>query len=218
MRYVIFDMDGVLVNSEPIYREAWIKAYKEIGINIDENYHDTKISGNHPLVSTAFVLKDFSQPVEKEVQEKLNLRKEQISYEIIAKNGIEPYSGADEFIKELHRRKAPLALASTTAMLVVRKILEIIGVKDLFSIIHTQEAVTNGKPHPEIYLKTAKILDARPIDCLVFEDSKSGVTAAKTAGMYCIGVLNGHNTSETVKEADRVITRFDELTLDEILN
>jgi len=217
MRRIIFDLDGVLVNSEPIYRKAWIRAYKEIGINIDGYYHDTKISGNHPMVSTALVLKEFGKKVEKVSQERLNSRKEQISYEIISKNGLEPANDAHKLITELNFKDVPLALASTTTMIVVRKILEVLGIKDLFRIIHTQESVANGKPHPEIYLKIAQILDARPFDCIVFEDSKSGVTAAKAAGMYCIGVLNSHNNTAMLSDTDRIISNFNEISIDEIL-
>ena len=93
MKTVIFDMDGVLVDSEPLYADAWIQVYKEIGIGIDHDYYFSKICGKHGLISTRMVLEEFCRHEENIDKKNLNFRKEQISAALV-KERISPMPGA----------------------------------------------------------------------------------------------------------------------------
>lgn len=82
----------------------------------------------------------------------------------------------------------------------------------LFSVIHSGESVKQGKPDPDIYLKTARMLSVDPTECVVIEDTNSGVLAAKKAGMKVIGLLNGRNTREQLQYADMIADGFADIT------
>jgi beta-phosphoglucomutase-like phosphatase (HAD superfamily) len=210
MKTIIFDMDGVIVDSEPFHCEAWIETYQEVGIPIDERYYYSRICGQHGMVSTAMVLNDFNIEIS---QEELIRRKEEIvSLKVMGK--ILPISGAKELTINLKNNGYKIGLASSTSYVGVMSILKNIGMEDFFSVIHAGEAVKNGKPNPDIYLKTAKILEELPQNCVVVEDSSSGVISAKKAGMKVIGILNGRNDKEQLQFADRIVDNFSEITLD----
>jgi len=207
---VIFDMDGVITDSEPFHCEAWISTYKEIGIEIDQNYYFTRICGQHGKVSTSMVLNEFNKEADKDA---LIRRKEEIVSEKVNGN-IVAFPGVVELIKRLQYYNYKLGLASSTSFMGVDAILSNVNIKDAFSTIHAGEAVELGKPHPGIYLKTAKMLHADPNNCVVFEDTCSGVLSAKRAGMKVVGILNGRNNREQLEYADVIVEGFNEISLE----
>lgn len=119
-----------------------------------------------------------------------------------------------ELVKELCRKKIKIGLASSSSYRFVRSVLGSIGLEDHFKIIHTGESVKKGKPHPDIYLKTARMLNVKPENSIVIEDSRTGIEAAKKAGMKCIGFLNGRNRREDLEYSDFVINSFQALNVD----
>jgi len=208
VKTIIFDMDGVLVDSEQFHAEAWIKTYEEIGITIDYNYYFANIIGNHGLVSSTKVLEEHGVD---DNPERLVRRKAEIVSNLV-KDNIKPIDKIPNLVKSLHEKGYKLGLASTSSILTVSAILLTINLKECFSVIHASECVKKGKPNPDVYLKTAKMLDSLPQECVVFEDSRSGVIAAKRAGMKVIGVLNGRNKASDLEYADMVVNSFDNVT------
>lgn len=212
MKTVIFDMDGVIVDSEHTHCKAWIKAYKSIGINIDEKYYYNKIQGQHGMQSTKSVLREFNKD---ENQDNLILKKEMFASKLIC-NEVHTFPGAIELINDLYDRGYKLGLASGSGMQVVNKILSQLSLEDRFMVVHGGQAVSNGKPFPEVYLKTADLLESDPEECVVIEDSKSGIISAKSSGMKCIGVLNGRNKIEDLLHADKIVNSVSEITYEMI--
>ena len=207
---LIFDMDGVIVDSEHLHCRAWIQAYQELGIPITENYYFSTISGKHGLDSTRIVFEQHQKEYNPAFAASLVLRKDQLASELM-KQLIQPVSSVVETIKHL-AKSYKLGLGSTSSMVVVNTILTKFAIDDKFSVIISGEGVKQGKPHPEIYEKIAKLLEEDPRQCLVIEDSKSGIMAAKSAGMKCIAILNSRNKKEDLVNADAVISSFAELT------
>ena len=211
MKTVIFDMDGVLVDSEPLYADAWIQVYKEIGIGIDHDYYFSKICGKHGLISTRMVLEEFCRHEENIDKKNLNFRKEQISAALV-KERISPMPGAVQLVSTLSAKGYKLGLSTTSLMVCASSIISHIGLDGKFRVMHAGDYVKHGKPHPEVYLITAKMLEAEPEECVVIEDSKSGMIAAKAAQMKVIGVLNGRNKREDLVIADVVVNGLKEIT------
>ncbi len=207
---IIFDMDGVLVDSEPFHCKAWILAYSELGIEIDEKYYYSRICGKHGSLSTALVLQDFNVQADSDalIRRKANL------VGSIVQGKVSAISGSCRLIEFLYTQNYTLGLASSSSFMGVDSILRTIDLKKYFQIIHAGEAIKNGKPHPDIYLKTAKMLDVSPEECVVIEDSSSGVLAATRAGMKVIGILNGRNSTSDLEFADKIVHGFDEITLE----
>lgn len=203
---VIFDMDGVLADTEPYHCEAWIKALEEAGIKIDEKYYFNKVCGNASLISAKMLCEEHG--ICNIAPEYIVDRKSFHAHDIISKKGIKPFPGVIELIKNLIKSGCQLGLASSTAFLVINSLLKSLNIKHYFSVIHGPEVVANGKPYPDQYLLTAKMLNKDPWDCLIIEDSKSGVISAKKAGAKCIAYLNGHNRKEDLGLADYITDSF----------
>jgi|SRR3989338_8588961 len=206
MKTVIFDLDGVLIDSEDFHCKAWINAYKHIGINIDEKYYYNKIQGIHGEHSTKKVLADFKKEVD---SDSLISQKEEYAAKLL--QSITPIFGSVDLVNLLYSRGYKLGLASSSSMNIVSMVLSKFKLDDKFMVVHGGQAVSNGKPSPEVYLKTARLLEADADDCVVIEDSKSGIISAKSAGMKCIGVLNGRNKREDLMHADLVVDSISEI-------
>lgn len=204
-RTIIFDMDGVIVDAEPYHCQAWIEACKEDGICIDEKYYFDKVCGNHSLISAKMLVEEFSK---EHLPEDLVEKKSFCAMQVISKEKLKPFPGVLELIKFFNKKNYQIGLVSSTAYPVINIILDKLKIKKYFSLIHGPECSQQGKPHPEPYLLAAKILSVEPWDCVVIEDSKSGVVSAKRAGAKCIAYLNGHNRRQDLGLADHITNSF----------
>lgn len=213
MKTVIFDMDGVIVESEDFHCDAWIYAYKNIGIDISRDYYFSKICGTHGLVSTRLVLEEFNHPSKADVQfrELLVMKKDRLASDMM-RGIIPPRKGVVELITGLSTGGYKIGLGSTTSMIAVSAVLSTLNIDDKFNVIIGGEGVKVGKPHPEVYLNIARLLEEDPYHCVVIEDSKTGITAAKSAGMKCIAILNSRNKADELQHADLVVGSFSEIT------
>ncbi len=218
MRTVIFDMDGVIVESEDFHCDAWVQAYKTIGIEIDHNFYFSRICGKHGLQSTRETLEHFGRPEKDDQQfrEMLILKKDHLAADMM-RGKIPPRPGVLALIRKIAQSPRKIGLGSTTSMIGVNAVLHTLNIEDQFNVMIGGEGVKSGKPHPEVYLKIAQLLEEEPHNCIVIEDSKSGINAAKSAGMKCIAVLNERNKAEDLQHADMVIGSYAEVT-DEVID
>jgi len=207
---IIFDMDGVIADTEEYHCKAWIETYTKYGIDIDKEYYFNKISGNHHSTSVNIVNSEFKTNIDPDTAA---LAKGQVAADI-AQGKIKAVPFVVDFIKEMRKKGVVLGLATSSSFKFAKSVLETLGIEDSFKVIHSGECVKKGKPNPEIYLKTAKILNVKPENCVVIEDTRSGVESAKAAGMKCIGFLNGKNQKEQLAYSDFVINSFEALNQD----
>lgn len=192
---VIFDMDGLMFDTEKLSLRAWEKAGKELGYNIDENI----IAGARGLNSQDTVPyfqkyfgKSFPYSAVREIHS---------AYfeEYIQKNGIPVKKGLYELIDFLETQSIPKAVATSTARKKAERCLELGRVKDRFDLIVCGDEVLRGKPEPDIFLKAADKLKYPPENCIVLEDSENGLRAALKAGMLPICVPDLAEPSEEVR-------------------
>jgi len=209
---VIFDLDGVIVDSEPFHCDAWINTFREKEVEIDNDYYFRKLCGNHHSITVNTINTEFKKDIHPEWAA---FRKSFHASEL-ARGRIEPLPFVVALIKELHDKGVRLAVASSSSHRFVKSVLTTIGLEGYFSVIHSAESVKNGKPAPDIYLKTAKILNVRPQNVIAIEDTRTGIQSAKKAGMKCIGFLNGRNTMDALQYSDFVINSFETLNYDMI--
>jgi len=135
---------------------------------------------------------------------------------VVRETGIAPLPGVTEWLARLQVAAVPCAIASSTHRLNIDTTLAVLGLQPYFQQIVSAEDVTHGKPDPEVFLLAARQLDAAPERCVVFEDAHVGLEAARAAGMKVIGVATTH-PAESLRDADRVVHRLDELSVDEFL-
>jgi len=196
---VIFDLDGVLVDSSRLHRESWDVMGKELGFEMtDDLFWRTFGMPNRQILPLLL----GRVPDEAEMQ-KLSDRKEEI-YRQLARGRIRPLPGAVELVREVAADGFRVALGSSTPWSNIDVVLEALGIRDCFEHIVCSDDVTHGKPHPEVFLKAADKLGLPPHKCVVIEDAVVGVQAAKAAGAKCLAVTTTH-PAEALSEADRVV-------------
>jgi HAD superfamily hydrolase (TIGR01509 family) len=206
LKAFIFDMDGVMLDSEPIHLEAYNKVLVPFGVSITMPVFKEKYMGKRGMQVSEKIVEAYSLPL---TAENLHQMK-RAEHENFLKNRELPVTpGLKEAIQEM-KKLVTLALASNSNPTSISIIVERLGVKEYFSLLLSGSNVPSGKPAPDIYLKTAEELGVKPNECAVLEDSPVGVTAAKAAGMACIAITTTHSREE-LAEADVIIDRMDEL-------
>ncbi len=209
LRAVVFDMDGLLVDSEPLWVRAEMEIFGEVGLILGaEDCAKTKGLRIDDVIAFWHARHPWDGRSLAEVETRLVRRvAELVGTEGRALPGV---ANAIEVARESGRK---LALASSSPSLIIRAALERLGIAAAFSVVQSAETEPLGKPHPGIFLRAAERLDVNAVECLVLEDSITGVIAAKSARMACIAVPFDHpNQEPRFVLADLVIGSLAELT------
>src|SRR5215831_9651217 len=178
LRAVIFDLDGVLADSEPWWNEIDAKLLAEYAVKYRGEYHGNVLGVSYRL-AVEFYKNAFHISAS---VEKLMRRRGQIATEFFA-NRVGLFPSAKATLEALRQMKLHLAVATSSVSASARPFLERTGIKDFFEVIVTGDEIQRGKPHPDIYLHVAEKLNLPTDACLVVEDALSGVAAAKAANM-----------------------------------
>ena len=182
---VIFDMDGVLIDSEPFWREAEIEAFARVGLRLTHEMCRATM-GLRIDEAVAYWHARHSGWVDHTVAEVQELIVSGVIERVLEKG--QARQGVRHALEFCRRRKLKVALASSSAYRVIRAIVERLQLADAFDLIYSAEEEEYGKPHPGVYLTTARRLGVVPTRCLAIEDSLNGVLAAKAARMKCVAI------------------------------
>ncbi|GMA46496.1 HAD family hydrolase [Tetragenococcus muriaticus] len=207
MNTFIFDMDGVIVDSEYTYFNSKSDILHEEGHDVPDSYH-YQFMGTTPNFMWQGMKDEFDLPkaVNEYVME-MNRRRE----EIIQKDGVQLIANVKDLIKRLYQAGFKLGVASASRKEEIIYNLRELGLDAYFSQAVSAEEVVHSKPEPDVFLHTADLLGAVPDNCVVIEDTKNGSRAAKAAGMYCIGFANPGYPKQDLSWADKVVTDFREI-------
>lgn len=208
---VIFDMDGVLADTEPIHFESWVKLSKEIGIKFTKEFFKSTFGQQSIPITRKLV----GPKVNNGLVEKWANRKEKYYREMI-KDKLQPLPGSIELIQNLRRNKFKLAIGSSGPPENVELLLKSLNIKRYFNAIITAADVNKGKPEPDVFLYAADKLNISPKHCLVIEDAPVGILAAKKAGMKVIALTTTHREKELL-EADKIAKDLTSITLNHIM-
>lgn len=209
---VIFDMDGVVVNSEPLSYEASRGLYSYLNITVPDDVYATFTGNSDKNIAQKLIdLYSLDITVDELVDRKLD-------YFLEAFPKIELMPGVLSLIQELHANGMKLILASSSTKRKINKVFEHFGLYKYFDHIVSGEDFEQSKPHPAIFIEAAAKSGFPREECIVIEDSTNGIKAAKAAGIYCIAYKSGHGFPQDVSEADMVITDFRELSYTKIIS
>lgn len=181
---VIFDMDGLIIDSEPYWKIAEKTVFGKLGLNLtDDLLREVMGFRLSEVVTHWYNYQPWNNPdfdkTENDILE---------CVEELIKKHAEAMPGVIELIHELYNKQYKLAVASSSAMRLILTVLHKLNIRNLFEVIHSAEFEVYGKPHPAIFITAANMLQVSTQQCLVFEDSINGVLAAKAARMRCVAV------------------------------
>ena len=214
LRSVIFDMDGVLIDSNPIHVEKWAEFLTERGVDFKSEDLPRQILGHGNFdCFRAFFGSSLSREEMRELENMLESR----FRETFARRAA-PLPGLVPLLEAIRDEGIPLAVASSAVRDNVEFVLETLRLKSFFPVVVTGDDFPHAKPHPGIYLLAAEKLATPPADCVAFEDSFVGIEAAKRAGMKCIAVASSFPEEDlrTQTEADGVIGGFEKYDVKQI--
>jgi HAD superfamily hydrolase (TIGR01509 family) len=207
IKAVIFDMDGLLIDSEPFWQPAQVTAFKTVGIeltqadlhshmgrrieeNIDHQYH------KHP----------WEGPSRKDIEAMIV---DQVIASVKREGKLRP--GARKALDLCRGESLPMAIASSSSAEIIDTVLNTLDIRGYFKLVYSADNETHGKPHPGVFVTTAELLGVPAQACLVFEDSPSGVLAAKAAKMRCVAVPEpGVKDNPFIRTADIIIDSLEE--------
>ncbi len=205
---VIFDLDGVLADSEPWWNQIDAKLLAEYGVSYRGEYHRNVLGVSYRL-AVEFYKNAFH--ISASVEE-LMRRRGEIATDFFA-NRVGLFPSAKTTLEQLREMKLPLAVATSSVSASARPLLDRTGIRSLFSVVITGDEVQQGKPHPDIYLRAAKKLGISPEACLVIEDSLAGIAAGKAANMRVAAIPDRRfvDPREYEKEANYVLGSLSEI-------
>jgi HAD superfamily hydrolase (TIGR01509 family) len=205
---VIFDMDGVLVDSGAHHRAAWRALLDELAERpASPDYW--RLTIGRPAEEAVGRL--LGRPLTAAEARRLARRKHD-HYARLAGTGLPAIRGAPAFVRALSTHRVPCGVATSASRFDAERLLEAIGLRSCFGCLVAADDVWQGKPEPEVYLTAAERLGVDPARCLVFEDALVGIVAARRAGMRVIGLTTAHTEAElTAAGAERVVADFEGL-------
>lgn len=209
---VIFDVDGVLVDSYDAHFQGW----KLLASEMEREYtREEFVAGfgrtSREVIVDQFTDLDLTDALIRDIDE----RKEALYREVVAKDFPE-MPGASQLLRDLHTAGFRIGVGSSGPPPNVEIVTERIDPEGLIQVKITGTDVTKGKPHPQVFLLAAERLGCEPKNCLVVEDAPAGVQAAHAAGMACIGMASTGRTAEDLHEAEYIVDQLSEITTTKI--
>jgi HAD superfamily hydrolase (TIGR01509 family) len=201
IKAILFDLDGLLVDSEPHSLASWEAILEERGVKLDQSTIDS-ILGQRIDATARTLIDKYHLP---DTAQALADAKTEYQITHLAGN-VKPMPGLFELLDEIERLGLKQAIASSGIRRYVEAVLRVNGLLDRFSFVITGDQVAHGKPAPDVFLAAARALNVEPSDCLVLEDAPNGVQAAKAAGMTCIAVPDHSVARLDLSQADKVVT------------
>ncbi|WP_338872157.1 HAD family phosphatase [Spirosoma sp. SC4-14] len=211
MKAVIFDMDGVIVDTNPHHRAAWREYYQRNGKTLSDSDFIQYVSGKHnnDIVAHLFA----GQTLTPEETLRLAHEKEAL-FRDIYRPVITPVPGLIDFLKTLKTAGIHTAVATSAPVENLNFVIEALGLNAYFDALLNESMVSHPKPDPEIYQKAMTMLGVDPADSVIFEDSMTGIQAAKASGARVVGVATTQTPDELRPFVDDVIRDFSEMSLD----
>lgn len=203
---VVFDMDGVLVDSEPMQVDAMRELLRPYGIAYTDSENQEFFGFTDPEVFRVLRARYGLEPDDDALT-----RRRTVLLVRLARTRTVPMPGVPDVPQALHGLGYRLAVASSSALDVIRATVDVLGIAGLFETLVSGLEVGRGKPAPDIFVETARRLGLAPRACLVIEDSRNGVRAAKAAGMVCAAIPCPATTHEDFSEADWRLDALPEL-------
>lgn len=213
LKAVIFDMDGVIIESEPLHYIAYHKMFDDMNIKVPAALYES-FTGK----STLNICKQLCDiyNLEESPETLVNLKRKHFDYIFENDTNFDLMEGVLDLIKDYHNNGLTLVLGSSATMPSIERIFKRFDLNQYFKAKLSGADLKESKPHPEIFIKAAEATGFSKEECMVIEDATNGITAAKTAGIFCVAYDSFHSKNQDYSQADLVIKKFDEIRYDKI--
>jgi len=218
LQAVIFDCDGILVNTEPLHYRAFQEVLRPLGMGFDFDHYMDVYIGFDDRDAFAEAFRQKGETLSDSHLARLMEAKHEVLQAIVAR-GVSSFPGVLELIGELRRHQVPLGVASGALRSEIEAFTAALSIRDAFGVIVAADDVAKSKPHPETYLEAVNRMrsfpqmgDLSPSRCLAIEDTPAGIASARAAGLYVVAVTNSF-PEENLGEAHLVLPSLQELTI-----
>ena len=207
IKAVLFDMDGLMINSEPFSFEAFTTVFRKYGKQLSEEDYVRRYVGISEAEESKDMVVRFNLPISAEEL----IQAKRILYKQFLKDNVITQPGLMELLEKLHQHSYKIAIGSSSTLKNIKAVINRIIISSLINTYASAEEVEYGKPAPDVYLLAAKKLGVNPTDCLVLEDAPKGVQAAKAAGMICFAIPSKETKGLDFSQADKVLNSLSEV-------
>jgi beta-phosphoglucomutase len=208
IKCVIFDMDGVIIDSEEIHKKAYYETFTSIGVDVSDELYKS-LTGSSTINAFQKLVAHFKLDIDPE-ELVLNKRKRYVNF-FENDPTLHLVKGVEDLIKHCYNKGLTLVLASSSAMVNIDRVFNRFNLNPYFTAKISGADLTASKPHPEIFEKAALLGKTSNENCIVIEDSDNGIKAANDAGIFVFGYKNPMAADQTLKNADVIIDDFTEL-------
>lgn len=210
LKCVIFDMDGVIIDSEEIHKKAYYETFISMGVEVSDDLYKT-LTGSSTINVFQKLVAHFNLNVNPEYLV-LEKRKRYVNF-FENDPTLHLVKGVEEFIRHCFNKGLTLVLASSSAMVNIDRVFNRFNLNSYFTAKISGADLKTSKPHPEIFEKAAVLGKSEKKHCIVIEDSDNGIQSAKDAGIIVVGYKNPTAKNQLLRNADFVINSFDELQI-----
>ncbi|MEC3908456.1 HAD family phosphatase [Tamlana sp. 2201CG12-4] len=213
LKAVIFDMDGVIIDSEPMHNKAYHDMFDEVGIKVSTELYES-FTGQSTINICKRLCDHFNLSESPETLVAIKRKHYKQFFDSNSDLGL--IDGVLDLIKDYHHNGLTLVLASSAAMTSINQIFDRFDLNPYFIARLSGGDLKASKPHPEIFIKAAEASGFSKNECMVIEDSTNGIEAAKGAGIFCVGYDSFHSKNQDYSKADLVIKDFKEIAFNKI--
>ncbi|WP_295201137.1 HAD family phosphatase [uncultured Chryseobacterium sp.] len=213
LKAVLFDMDGVIVDTEPLHRKAYFKTFDDLGIQVPEGMY-TIFTGYSTKKVCETLIEKFS--LSHTYEEIAGIKRAYFKDFFYNDEDFDLIPGVKNLIEHYYENGIILILASSATMTTINMVFEKFGLEKYFSGKISGADLKESKPHPEVFLLAAELAGEPTGNCMVIEDSTNGIMASHRAGIFCAAYRSPHSKNQDYTLADTVVSDYPELELDKI--
>lgn len=212
---VIFDMDGVIVDTEPVHHYAYFQHFKQLNIEVSDELYRT-FTGNSTRNVFQKIKEMFNLP--HEVEDLIQTKRSLFNDAFDTKEDLYLIDGVEDLIKDLHQNGIQLIVASSASKVTIDRVFNRFNLNQYFTHKVSGEDFPKSKPHPAIFEHAASLSIAPKDNCIVIEDSTNGVEAAVAANIFCVGYDSLHSKDQDLSKSNVLIKHFKELNAEIVKN
>lgn len=206
---VLFDMDGVIVDTEPLHHSAYHQMFNDVNIDVSDDFY-ASFTGQSTFEICEQLVSHFNLPLSPHTL--VGIKRDRFKYLFDTDTSLALLDGVLDLIKDYHANGMDLVLASSASMENINRIFKRFDLDKYFKAKISGADLEASKPHPEIFIKAAELSGHNPQDCFVIEDSTNGIAAAKAANIYCIAFKSPHSEGQDYSKAGIIIEGFSEIS------